>query len=481
MKSRERWAEEQEQILKIYDEVKQELLRIPGVVDVGVGVKETDGGLTEEAAFRVYVIDKLPESLLPPEQVIPKTIRGFPTDVIRKRDHLKLIGFNDEDDWKNYSTKVGGIRIGNDKETGTGTLGCFCRLTGDGSTVFLSNHHVLFDGFDQTSNTSAIGSKVGQPQYNKSCCCTCNEIGVVLDGEKDPLDCAIAKLNSDVPHFTKARKIKKTDGTTELTGVISGSANAVMSDEVWKVGARTGLTRGTLSQIVPDLEIQPKAPFTKIADHGDSGSVVVRFSDGKVVGLLKSINVDGGTFGYATPIQPVLTRLKISVIPTDESQDSGDVAESNEERLDIANQVTRDSAFADLAQRLQISEAGRFLLELIRIHRTECLNLVNHRRAVTVTWHRSQGPTFLAALARSAKEPFYLIPDNIEGISRKRAAADIGAVLTAHGSEALRADLREYSAVLIQAFAHCATVEDLIAAWEAARLPARIPLLEPVG
>src|ERR1022692_3134628 len=135
MKTREQWAAEQASHMQALEGIRQRLLRIPGVVDVGVGLKETDGKLTETVCFRVFVREKLPADSLPPDQVIPKTIDGFATDVIKVRDQKQLIGFKDENDEKNYSVKVGGIQIGNDKEKHLGTLGCFCRLTTDNSVV----------------------------------------------------------------------------------------------------------------------------------------------------------------------------------------------------------------------------------------------------------------------------------------------------------------------------------------------------------
>jgi hypothetical protein len=456
MKSREEWIQEQEAYLKEYDKIKQELLQIPGVVDVGVGIKETDGGLTKEVAYRVYVEEKLPESNLSSEHIIPKTIHGFRTDVIKQRDERHLIGFNDENDEKNYKTKVGGICIGS-KNGGGGTLGCFCRRNSDNQVVFLSNHHVLLAG------QAVVGSPVGQPDYKEKCCCVCNKIGVIAAGTPPPTDCAIATLDSDIPFFPKIRKIKNADGTTELSGVIAGPGVAVMNDEVWKVGQRTGLTRGTISQITPKIEIHPLAPFTKIGDHGDSGSVVVRLG-GDVVGLLRSRDNATGNLGFATPIQDVLTAMNITIIPTDETQNFGDLAAFEEEAVDLVAQIPADSPFAALAQRIQSMEGGQQLLQIVATHRSECLDLVNHRRAVTVAWQRNQGPTFLAALGRSAKEPSYRIPHEIQGVTREQALNGILQALAAHGSEALRADIAAYSDLLIGIVTNNDTVDELLEA-----------------
>jgi hypothetical protein len=135
-------------------------------------------------------------------------------------------------------------------------------LNSDNTIVLLSNHHVLFHAGGK------VGDRVGQPEWSGSCCCVCNEIAKIVAGDSTN-DCAIARLKSDVKFAPKVRKIKKSDGTIELSGVIVGIDAPVKNDEVWKVGARTGLTRGTISEIVGDIEIHPIAPFTKIADHGD--------------------------------------------------------------------------------------------------------------------------------------------------------------------------------------------------------------------
>ncbi|HUH06225.1 MAG TPA: hypothetical protein VML96_00325, partial [Egibacteraceae bacterium] len=287
MADTERLMQLERQAREVFDEVDRELRQIPGVVEVGIGLKRRGGELTDVVAFRVYVEEKLPISELPPEQVIPAEIRGFPTDVIKRYDRLPATGFDDEDDWKNYPTKVGGIRIGSRDSGGTGTLGCFARRNSDSKTVFLSNHHVLMAG------SAVVGSEVGQPKYTRSCCCTCNSIGVVAGGD-ETLDCAIATLNDGVAFIPKIRKIRRADDTVEQSGIISGTGAAVLAAEVWKVGARTGLTRGIVEQTAPDVVIDPLAAFPRMAYFGDAGSVAIDLF-GEVIGLVKEIDQDAPT------------------------------------------------------------------------------------------------------------------------------------------------------------------------------------------
>lgn len=461
MKSREEWRAEQERLLAVYDEARAQLMRIPGVVEVGIAVRERGGQHVEEAVFRVSVVQKLPLDRVPPDQRIPPRILGFPTDVIVHRQQIPSIGFDDEDDWKNYGNKVGGSRIGSEDGGGTGTLGCFCRLNSDNSVVFLSNHHVLFSG------SAKATSGVGQPEHKTSCCCTCNEIGKVLDGEAGALDCAMAKLNAGVAFYSKVRTIKKADGTVEQNGFISGSGAAVLNEEVWKTGARTGLTRGTLTKITPDLEMTPKAPFPRANFYGDSGSVCVSLATGNVVGLIKSMDSATNTLAYATPIAAVLARLNITVIPTDPALEYN-VFDTEE----AAPLVPAESPFLALVERLRGSANGREVLRLFELHGDECLELVNRRRRFTVAWQRNSGPAWLAAAGRSAREPAYRLPAELGGIARGEALRDIVRALTAEASELLRHDLQQHAPVWLEAVDGCDTVDELIAATEGVLVPA---------
>jgi hypothetical protein len=49
---------------------------------VGIGRKVVDGKPTKDMAIRLYVVQKLAPSLLPPRDRLPESIDGIPTDVI---------------------------------------------------------------------------------------------------------------------------------------------------------------------------------------------------------------------------------------------------------------------------------------------------------------------------------------------------------------------------------------------------------------
>ena len=451
MKSRQDWQKEQERLLAVYDTVRAELESIPGVREVGVGLRHRAGQLVEEAVFIVAVDEKRPESEVPPSERVPRTVQGFGTDVVVHREPILLIGFNDEDDAKNYKTKVGGISIGPEGSYGTGTLGCFCKQS-DESTVLLSCHHVLFDG------DAGVGSKVGQPKYDKKMCCTFNEIGKVQKGDKN-VDCAIASLNSKVPFFPKVRRIKKSDGTVEEEGLIKGTAAPVLNQVVFKVGKRTGLTRGTISKITPRLEIDVNTGFSRFCNTGDSGSVVIEKATGKVVALLTSMTDKNGKVGLARSIASVEAVLQVTVLPSDPTATYTEAMYDEEEEEAFA--LPPASPFEALVERLRMSDAGGDLLDLFERHRDECLTLVQARRGFTIAWHRSYGPVWLAALGRSSRDPIYQIPDSVEGVPRAAAISQILDALRAEASDALRHDIDAVRAPLAESLVSAPTV----AAW----------------
>ncbi|MGD9702227.1 MAG: hypothetical protein AB7Q42_13635 [Acidimicrobiia bacterium] len=456
-RSREEWEAEQNRLLAGYESVRARLMQIPGVVEVGVGLRCRDGAIEEEAVYVVSVVEKLPPDQVPDGELVPPTIDGVPTDVEVFHEPRLLLGFGDEDDTKNYATKVGGISISADGAGGRGTLGCFCRDNTNNTVVMLSNHHVLM------ARSAEAGSGVGQPEHESSCCCTCNEIGKVVRGDKN-IDGAIATINADVPFFPKVRRIKRSDGTVEEEGLINGVADPVMNQIVWKVGKKTGLTRGRISKVTPRFEVSVEAAFTRFADKGDSGSVVVEKASGNVVGLLNGITTEAGTVGVMRSITAVQNVLNITVLVSDPSAVYTEAAddEDDEELFPLP----AASPFESLVERLRTSEPTREILVALQRHVPEALTLVNRRRAFTVAWHRNRGPAWLAAFGRSARDPIYRVPEEIDGVQRAEALAAIATALRAEASDLLAADLDHFGPTLLTAFQSSGTVDELLGRFE---------------
>lgn len=60
---------------------EKELLAMKNVVGVGIGFKETAGGITDRMSIVVMVERKLPAETLDSKDLIPPLIEGIPTDV----------------------------------------------------------------------------------------------------------------------------------------------------------------------------------------------------------------------------------------------------------------------------------------------------------------------------------------------------------------------------------------------------------------
>lgn len=486
------WVEEHERLMGLLDAATAELNQYPGVVAVEIGIKETGGHLTDELSFRVYVQKKESAQNLAPEAMIPAEIQGVKTDVIES--DIPVATFDDQ----KYRPVRGGIQIGNE-EGSTGTLGCIARRNSDNAIVVLSNAHVLMGG-------GASGTvEVGQPNYSSCCCCACNEIGeVVAQQSNAQVDCAIAKLD-DGTNGTNIIRILNNDGTD---GTVNGSAAAVVNPTapVKKVGRTSDKTLGQVTSIthstsavpangtparINQILVRPAAGTTLFQDRGDSGAVLVDGSN-QVIGLMWGAYLSNPTstlygYGIACPISAVLTAMGITIIsgslttsmasatvsPLSTSPLSASPLSTSSLPTDVEVVLTgRKPSDAILPieylqARLAQTEQGQIVLHLIDIHRSEVLDLINHNRAVTVAWHRNQGPAFLAAIARSLKPGLnYHIPNEIEGVTRQQALTNIALMLSEHGSPALKAVIKQHILLALQLAKGYDTVNDVLDAFE---------------
>ncbi|WP_405064998.1 hypothetical protein OG558_23890 [Kribbella sp. NBC_01510] len=123
--AREEWAAVQDRLTASYDEVRDELLGSPGVIEIGVGLRRRDGRVEDEAVYVVSVRKKLPSADVAAGELTPESIHGVPTDVEEYSEPVLLLGFDDEDDQRNYETKGGAGASA--EHRARGTLGCFCR------------------------------------------------------------------------------------------------------------------------------------------------------------------------------------------------------------------------------------------------------------------------------------------------------------------------------------------------------------------
>lgn len=310
---------------------------------VGIGRKLTEGKRDSVKCVRVYVVQKLPLSLLSPRDVIPSEIDGIPTDIVeaeppfafmaKKAAAKKAVRPGNPaaatactvDRRKRQRPVIGGISAGHHDIT-VGTLGCFCKSTNpadDSAQIFaLSNNHVF-----AKVNLAVDGDPLYQPGaadgggINDYFATLHRFVPIRLGGVlANRVDAAIGKPIASVGIDPKVCTI----------GEISGTLQATEEMLVRKHGRTTGYTEGRIDDedysglvgmdhddpgVVALFENQLRIvaegsqPFGL---GGDSGSAVVHRTQSKVVGLYFA-GPTSGMYGLANRIEHVLSELEVSV------------------------------------------------------------------------------------------------------------------------------------------------------------------------
>lgn len=62
-------------IIEVQKKYEDAVLQLPNVIGIGIGLKN------DKPVIKVFVCEKRPENLLKPDEIIPKTLDGYQTDV----------------------------------------------------------------------------------------------------------------------------------------------------------------------------------------------------------------------------------------------------------------------------------------------------------------------------------------------------------------------------------------------------------------
>jgi hypothetical protein len=312
---------------------------------VGVGRKIVEGRPTTEMCIRVYVVQKIAESLLPPIYRVPPSVNGIPTDVIESPPAFILAGRAKRPTAKpaaaiaaappacstNRRKKqrpvVAGISTGHFNIT-AGTLGYFCRSTRSGDNpddVFaLSNNHVYAD-----VNQAQIGDDLYQPGPADGGIAAdtfahlTRWVPVRLGGiTPNKVDAAIGRVEPDVPRQVEVCSIGAITGTTDASegtpvrkhGRTSGYTEGEVTDESYD--ALIGMDHSDPSVVAlfqAQMRIEAIAPYPAFGLGGDSGSLVVRKEGTEAVGLYFAGPLSGN-YGVANHIADVVTELEVQLL-----------------------------------------------------------------------------------------------------------------------------------------------------------------------
>lgn len=308
-----------------------DVVRFPGVVSVGMGIREKEGRPTGEFCIVVGVEKKKD---VPEDQMLPKEIEFG--GVILKIDVQQRGKFRALDVYTEFKRPTpGGYSCGNELIT-AGTLGCWVHTEEDPTGWYvLSNNHVL-----AASNEASIGSMILQPgkydggRFPIARLTKFVEIkfgGGEDDKKKKPslarlywglfkntanygarlVDCPYRLSISKVPtvqqtgNLVDAALAKSGDPSTDFVdpevvkiGKPEGFRGFNLGDKVRKSGRTTGYQEGSVSQIAMTVQVnygngqiatfedQVEIKPGGFSAPGDSGSTVWHMNDKHIGGLL---------------------------------------------------------------------------------------------------------------------------------------------------------------------------------------------------
>ena len=296
------------------------LLNLERVVAVGLGYKWINGLNTFEPCINVLVKNKIDSKYLSSNNRVPTKYMGIKTDVIETGE----FSFENEDETiLKLRPLEGGCSVSVSDKKNMGTISCIVKKVNDLEGkheidyFILSNNHVIAG-----NNQYPIGSNIIQPSKLRGGLFPSDEIGHLfnfipikfIEGEDEPVnyvDCAIGKINNTSLISDKVFKI----------GEIKGIEKPNLNMSIQKMGARTGLTLGTI--IALNITFYTKAENIKktalfkdqilsqiVTNKGDSGSAIIN-SNKKIVGIHMSGTGDG--FSLSNDINLVLEKLNVEV------------------------------------------------------------------------------------------------------------------------------------------------------------------------
>jgi hypothetical protein len=285
------------------------LMRDQNVVGVAFGRREAHGEVTDDPAMIVYVMRKMPSSVIPMSRLLPRRlyIGGdyVQVDIVQSGPFYPLAFTAQE------RPATAGISIGNANEASAGTFGALVIDNTDGSQGILSNNHVM-----ARQNAAALGETIVQPGVYDGGVSPADDIAtltrfVMINATGNTVDCALAGItgkvvdqvhNNLIPTASKdhpaigllfAGSCNRTimnpiaDVLTQLNVSFPAGASAITTADIGmnaeKVGRTTEYTTSTVKEIDASVTIQYDfGPATLdhqittawMSDAGDSGSVV---------------------------------------------------------------------------------------------------------------------------------------------------------------------------------------------------------------
>lgn len=279
-----------DRLVRLKEQVEDELIQRSGVTAVGVGFRTRRGELVDELTVKVYVEKKRAASELR-DQLIHYP--GIPTDIEemqKPKPDAEPYHPYPPDHQQRHDPLVGGIEIGPAGDQAVGTLGGIVFDRGTRSPMLLTNWHVAAG-----TGSTPIGRLMCQPGNNPI-----NGIGAVTRavlGETPFgwIDAAVAPLNG-------SRRFSQ--GMLKIPGRQTiGIAKARLQMRLYKSGRTTSTTFAPVESLAVTVTVgypvgsvtfrnqivirrfPVPAPIGQISDSGDSGSLWLQPGTNFAIGL----------------------------------------------------------------------------------------------------------------------------------------------------------------------------------------------------
>ncbi|MBZ9772623.1 hypothetical protein [Mesorhizobium sp. CO1-1-8] len=298
-------------------------------------------------------------------------------------------------------------------------------------------------------------------------------------------------LFDEVDSSSNTTVVLEPDATHPEARIVTPIFEKGITPDIAGVGGKTSIRHMILLPRPEPIDGEPdytkhygSAPVLGF-DQGDSGSVVIDHQ-GRIVAMViirvgfnpyimlkrkkdqERIEFQRADFvGICTPIETVFAHLKLHL--PDGQVLSGIVPGTapEEGRLIVPGfspdpvLAARLASISVIRDQLRTSRRGRVILAKINRHRYELQHLLAANRAVNATWRSLGGPAFYHHCLTAITKPTHVIPNVINGVSRRRLATALLPLLAAHGSRALRRDIDRYGRWLLAAIDGVERIEDV--------------------
>ena len=292
---------------------KESLLDRENVNGVGIGRRRVDGEYTDEFCVVVFVKSKKKEEELSRHQIVPKTLDGVRTDVVEVGEIKRL----SSEHRRKVRPLVGGISIGHKKIT-AGTLGAVARDADTGEHVILSNNHVIANNNDAHQGDDIL--QPGPADNGRDVVAELDRFIPIKFNRPRRRFCSFSSLLANTFNFVaKTFNLKTRLAITALASANlvdaavaiplidtrrlmkgmrkgpQGIREAFPGDKVIKSGRTTGVTNGYVDYVDVEVEVdfgpdglarfEDQIMLTRMSEPGDSGSVILRKDDDKMVAV----------------------------------------------------------------------------------------------------------------------------------------------------------------------------------------------------